>query len=251
MDYDRENNTFYLVINGMDLTGKTILSEKIREDCKYKNVKILRSSFSIDNPLLKLASQLRREKETGDISQETIESLYDFARNEDPILFKLLQEQSPVVSDEAIGHLYADATAKELEIFKPTTNIIHDSSTIIKTLTIHEDLKSSSALLKKLEFLRMKHPKPTKPEYSILLEANVEAKMERLNKRIKDNEFVSELDRKILSNPSEVKRRAEIMRKITLYTFPETMVFDTTNMSETEVFNAVRNHLDICKGREI
>lgn len=40
------------------------------------------------------------------------------------------------------------------------------------------------------------------------------------------------------------------MKKITLYTFSGTMVFDTTKMSENEVFDAVRNHLDICKGRE-
>ena len=246
-----QKNVFYVVINGMDLTGKTTLADTIKENCREKNVQVLRSSFSKNNPLNLLASKLRKERETGEFNPETLKELFEFARNEDPILFELLKNQAPVISDEAIGHLYADATAKELELYKPTTSIIHDSSTIIKTLTIHKDLKSSSGLLKKLENLRLNHPKPTKPEYSILLEASVDAKIDRLNKRIKASGYVSEIDKQVLSNPEKIQRQAEIMKEITIHTFPGTMVFDSTKMSEKEVFDAVRNHLDICKGRDL
>lgn len=47
---------------------------------------------------------------------------------------------------------------------------------------------------------------PTKPEYSILLEASIDAKGCRLEKRTKENGFVSEIDKKVLSNPNEVQR---------------------------------------------
>ena len=245
-----KKNIFYLVINGMDLTGKTSLAGKIKEDCKDKDVQVLRSSFSEKNPLNLLASRLRKEREQGKFSEETLIELYKFAKAEDPVLYELLKKQHPIISDEAIGHLYADATAKELALFKPTKSIIHDSSTIIKTLTIHEDLGSSPNLIKKLESLRLAHPKPTKPEYSILLEASPDAKIERLKKRIIEGGFVSEIDKKVIVDPDKIQRQAKLMKNITLHTFPGTLVFDTTKMSEQEVFDAVRNHLEICKERD-
>ena len=246
-----KKNTFYLAINGMDLTGKTVLADKIKADCKQQNVQVLRSSFSMDNSLEKLASRLRKERESGEFCQDTLKTLYDFARKEDLRLFELLKKQFPFVSDEAIGHLYADATEKELKLFKPATSIIHDSSTIIKTLTIHKDLGSGVGLLKKLEKLRLNHPQPTKPEYSILLEASIDAKRNRLNKRINEDAYISEIDREVLFDPQKIQRQSRIMKEITLQTFPKTLVLDTTKMSENEVFDTVRNHLDVCKGREL
>lgn len=241
-----DNNTFYVVINGMDLTGKTSLAKNMVQNIE-QDVLVLHSAFSSGNPLNILASKLRKEKEIGEYTIETINELFDFATAEDPALLKLLENEFPIISDKAIGHLYADATAKELALFNPTKSIIHDSSTIIKTLTIQRDLGAGSALMQKLETLRKMHPVPTKPEFSILLEASLEAKIDRLNKRIKESGFVSELDKKVLLDPKKVERQTALMKEITLYTFPGTLVFDTTHMTEQEVFDAVRNHLDICK----
>ncbi len=241
------NNTFYVVINGMDLTGKTTLADNIKSNCEQQDAVVLHSAFSKGNPLYKLASKLRKERESGEYTLDTLNELYQFATAEDQDLLELLESEFPIISDEAIGHLYADATKKELEQFNPQTSIIHDSSTIIKTLTIHKDLGSDASLMKKLEELRAKHPMPTKPAYSILLEASLEAKIERLNKRIKESGFVSEIDKKLFTDPEKAERQADIMKDITLYTFPGTLVFDTTKMTEQEVFDAVRNHLDICK----
>lgn len=246
----RENNKFYVVINGMDLTGKTTLANKIKENCKDESVQILRSAFKKDNPLDKLASRLRREREAGEISQEALKELYEYASREDAELFELLKKQSPVITDEAIGHLYANATAEDLESFNPTTAVIHDSSTIIKTSTIHRDLGSGSGLIKKLEILRLKHPRPTKPEHSILLEASIDAKIDRLHKRIKEGAFVSEQDRKVFEDPKKVQRRSEIMKEITLDTFPGTLILDTTKMSEQELVDEVKNRLEIFKAKE-
>ena len=233
----------------MDLTGKTSLANQLQANCKDKDVQIIRSSFSNNNPLNKLAANLRRERENGTFSEQTLKQLYAFAEKEDPVLLQLLKQNGGNITDEMIGHLYADATAKELELFHPTKSIIHDSSTIIKTLSIHTELGSDAKLIKKLETLRQKHPKPTKPEYSILLESSPEAKIDRLKKRTKAGSYVSDADKLILTNPDRIKKQSEIMHQITLHTFPGTLVFDTTNMTEQEVFDAVRNHLDIIKGR--
>ena len=248
---DEENNQFYVVINGMDLTGKSTLVNSLAKNCKQKNVEVLRSSFLKNNPLNVLARDLRKEREVGQVNQETICKLYKFAESEDPILLKLLREQLPQISDEVLGHLYADAIAKELEFFKPTTSIIHDSSTIIKTLAIHRGLNLGDSLLKKIEKLMLSHPKPTKPEYSILLEASIDVKKDRLNKRINEGGYVSEIDKKVFSEPHKVEKTAEAMREITLKMFPETLVIDTTNMSEKEVFVTANKQLKICKDRSL
>ena len=88
-----ENNTFYVVINGMDLTGKTTLANNIKDNCIEKDVQVLRSSFSSSNPLNALASKLRKEREKGEFSQNTIKELFKFASTEDPVLLQLLKEQ--------------------------------------------------------------------------------------------------------------------------------------------------------------
>lgn len=245
-----EKTLFYILINGMDLTGKTTLANNIAEESKM-DLQILRSSFSKTNPLNRLASRLRKERASKNFSVETLNELYAYANSEDPVLAKLLKEQKPIISDEAIGHLYANATAKELELFNPSKNIIQDSSTIIKSLTIHEDLGTNRRLIEKFECLLLKHPKPTKPNFSFLLEASTEAKIFRLNKRIKEGEYyAADTDEILFKDPQRAERQAKIMKKITLYNFPGTIVFDTTKMSEKEVYNAVKDHLDFYKEKQ-
>lgn len=240
-----ENKFTYILINGTDLTGKTVLSNNLTQDFGFL---IQNSYFTKNHPLNKLATQLRKEKLSGKFSEESINALHSYAKDGDPVLQKLIEDLYPVISDEIIGHLYANAAAEEIATFNPKENIIQDSSSVLKSYIIHKSLGTDRRLVDKLENLLSIHPKPSKPNFSILLEADLDAKRERLEKRYKNGElYMSDTDEIIFRNPDLAIEQAKIMKDVTNHVFPNTTIIDTTKLTEEQVHDEVRNHLELGK----
>ena len=240
-----ENKFTYILINGADLTGKTVLSNNFAQDFGFL---IQNSYFTKNHPLNKLATRLRREKIAGQFSEESIKALYSYAKDGDPVLKKLIEDLFPIISDEIIGHLYANAAAEEIAAFNPQENIVQDSSGILKSYVIHKSLGSDRKLVDKLEKLLIRHPKPSKPNYSILLEADLDAKRARLEKRYKNGEFyMADTDEIIFRNPDLAIEQAKIMKEAVKHAFPNTTIIDTTKLTEKQVYDEVRNHFELEK----
>lgn len=238
-----KNKFTYILINGMDLTGKTNLANGLAAKSDFL---IQRSYFTKNHPLNKLASTLRKEKAAGSFTTESITALYNYAKENDPSLMKMIEDLHPIITDEIIGHLYANAAAEEISVFNPQSNIIQDSSTVFKSYVIHKSLGSDRKLIEKLENLLSIHPRPSKPNFSILLEADLDAKRARLEKRYKNGEFyMADTDELIIKNPDLAVNQAKIMKDITTHIFPNSTIIDTTKLTEKEVLDEVQNHLEL------
>ncbi|HPT66379.1 MAG TPA: hypothetical protein PK257_03695 [Candidatus Woesebacteria bacterium] len=206
-----QDNTkqYFLHIEGMDLAGKSTVANKIADKSVLEWV-INNKKLNQSNPL------------------------YDFA---------IEQGKKNIHNSDTMGYLYLIALIEDLRIFKHETNIIQDSTLLLRSLNYYKTLSKNDDLVDAFTSLVPKHPKPDKSFY---LTADIDTRRNRLENRISSKpKKITTMDMLIKNDPEKFIRLDKSLMDLSVNYF-NSYVIDTSKMSETEV---VEKMMDICSLR--
>ncbi|MFH1970779.1 MAG: hypothetical protein ABIJ05_00120 [Patescibacteria group bacterium] len=153
-------------VDGMDLSGKTETSLLLAKN-KGGDWEIRRSTLLENNPIYRFTNNLYKNNEA---------------------------------TTETLGFLYLAALLHDIENFEwPKKNIIQDSTIILRSIAYYT-VNQNPRILEAFENLIPKHPKFSA---SFILDANMEERLKRLEKRLNTNEKISSGDLMIKTDPTK------------------------------------------------
>jgi thymidylate kinase len=195
----------YLHIEGMDLSGKTTAANNF-SDSSSLEWQINANSLGHDNSIWQLADKLRKADE------------YD---------------------SEIVGNLYVTALMADIRSFEPITcNTIQDSTIALRSLAYHT-VAGTPRLADTLQELIKEHPKF---DASFYLLADIDAREERLQKRIIDHpEEVAPDDILVLKDSDRFIAMERCLRKWSKLIF-KSVEIDTTKLTPDQVISELRGH---------
>ena len=197
---------YFLHIEGMDLAGKSTVSNKIADKSVLEWV-INDKKLNQSNPL------------------------YDFA---------LEQGEKNIYNSDIMGYLYLVALMEDLRTFKHETNIIQDSTLLLRSLNYYKTLGKNDDLVRAFASLVSKHPKPNKSFY---LTADINTRRNRLENRILSTpKKITTIDMLIKNDPKKFIWLDKSLMDLSVNYF-NSYIIDTSKMSETEVVEKI---MDIC-----
>lgn len=197
---------YFLHIEGMDLAGKSTISNKIADNSVLEWV-INDKKLNQSNPL------------------------YDFA---------LEQGKKDIHNSDTMGYLYLAALMEDLRIFKHETNIIQDSTLLLRSLNYYKTLGKNDDLVNAFSLLVLKHPKPNKSFY---LTADINTRRNRLENRILSTpKKITTMDMLIKNDPKKFIWLDKSLMDLSVNYF-NSYIIDTSKMSDTEVVEKI---MDIC-----
>lgn len=197
---------YYLHIEGMDLAGKSTVSNKIADKSVLEWV-INDKKLNQSNPL------------------------YDFA---------LEQGKKNIYNSDIMGYLYLAALMEDLRTFKHETNIIQDSTLLLRSLNYYKTLGKNDDLVHAFASLVSKHPKPNKSFY---LTADINTRRNRLENRILSTpKKITTIDMLIKNDPKKFMWVDKSLMDLSVNYF-NSYIIDTSKMSDTEVVEKI---MDIC-----
>lgn len=197
---------YFLHLEGMDLAGKSSVAKAIKEKCGL--------DWQINNNRL---------------CDKNI--IYQFIDN---------IAKRDLFDDEIYGNLYYTALLADLKKFELSSNIIQDSTILLRSINYHTEL-GNTKLAKKFEELIEFHPVPT---YSFYLTADINSRIDRLVKRMKLNQKeISKNDYLILQNPEKFEEADIRLFELSSRCF-NSILIDTTNLTIEEVADYI---IDYCK----
>lgn len=192
----------YLHIEGMDLSGKTTLAGNYAAFSPL-DWQINSNSLGQGNPIWELADDLRKK------------DAYDA---------------------EIVGNVYVAGLMADIRTFKPPQkNIIQDSTVALRSLAYHV-VRGTPRLEDALTNLIKEHPRF---DASFYLAASIEARMRRLDQRIREHpEEVAPDDLMVVRNPERFVAMEGVLRKWSVKIF-NSVIIDTTDMTPEMVMNEV------------
>lgn len=192
---------YYLHIEGMDLAGKTTITNIIAKKSK-KNWIIYNNCLSKNNVIQLFEKKIRKQK------------IYD---------------------EEIYGYLHYVTLVADIKYFKLNRNIIQDSMLLLRSINYHKE-KNNNTLVHLLEELVPKHPIPTT---SIYLTTSIDTRKKRLLKRIDSNSNKpTKNDLLILNDPDRFEKRDKRLMELSKAYF-NSLVLDTSDMTEEETADYV------------
>lgn len=198
-----EEGKYFIHLEGLDLAGKSSLAHYIKDNSKY-SWKINNNQLTSKNIIYEFTNQLGKEE------------MYD---------------------DEIYGYLYSIALMADIKKFNQTENIIQDSTLLLRSLNYHTNCGNSKIVNILLDLIE-KHPKP---DASIYLTANIETRIKRLQKVMKDNpNGVSKNDMLILNDPNEFITRDKKLQLLSQKYFGS-VIIDTSYLTYEEIVEKISN----------
>lgn len=202
-------NFCFLHLEGMDLAGKSTIARAIKEksclDWQINNNRLCNKNI-------------------------IYEFIDDVAKHE-------------LFDDEIYGNLYYVALLADLRKFELNSNIIQDSTILLRSINYHTEL-GNTKLARMFEELIEFHPVPS---YSFYLTADIDSRTDRLAKRMKlEQKEISKNDYLILRNPEKFKEADNRLFELSSKYF-NSILIDTTNLSIEEIADYI---IDYCKLEE-
>lgn len=199
-----EKNKYYFIhLEGMDLAGKSTIAKLIKAKNPL-NWEINNNKLTEDNVIHSFTNELGKQ------------NLYD---------------------DEIYGYLYFVALLADIKNFKQETNIIQDSTLLLRSINYHTEM-GNDKLVKLFKELIEHHPIP---DISIYLTASIESRVERITKKIKESpEKVSKNDALILENPQKFMEMDEKLARLSQECF-NSYILDTSSLNEHEIVDYISN----------
>jgi len=189
---------YFLHIEGMDLAGKSTVSNKI-------------------------VSSSTLEWVINDKRLTTSNSIYDFAWE---------QGKRGVYNSDIMGYLYLSALMEDLRMFEQKNNIIQDSTLLLRSLNYYKTLGKNDNLVHAFTLLLPRHPRPDKSFY---LTADINARRNRLKSRmLLAPKRLTIIDMLIKNDPKKFMWLDNSLRDLSISCF-NSYVIDTSKMSETKV----------------
>lgn len=202
---------FLLHIEGMDLAGKSTIAKLFSETSNMKwniNDKVLTS----DNAIYAFAWQCGKSSE---------------------------------YRSDVLGHLYLAALIEDIRNFRLETNIIQDSTLLLRSLNYYKTIEINNTLFQSFSEIALMHPIPN---ISFYLTADINSRRLRLEQRKKHNPSkITEADLMIESNTSEFIKADNSLKQLSIEYF-NSYIIDTSQMNEIEVVEFMLNrclHLGI------
>ncbi len=197
------SNYYFIHLEGMDLSGKSSVAKAIQERSNL--------DWQINN------NRLLDVNEVYDFINSTYElSLFD---------------------DEVYGYLYFVALMVDLKKFEQNTNVIQDSTLLLRSINYHTK-HGNTKLVELFEDLINIHPVPTQSFY---LTASVDARRKRLEERLRnDPNKVSNNDLLVLNDPDRFMEMDYDLMTLSQKYFNSTVI-DTSNMTIEEVADYIIN----------
>ena len=204
MDTTNSNtNHYYLHIEGMDLAGKSTTSEIFAQISEIEWI-VRDKRLTQDNPI------------------------YDFA---------LGLSKKEGVSSETLGYMYLAALIQDIKFFKLDSNIIQDSTILLRSLNYYKSVYLNNELVQAFSKLIQQHPTPNKSFY---LTADICSRRQRLAQRIKiAPEKLTSMDLLIQNDPNKFIHIDESLQELSVKIF-NSEVIDTSKMSVMEVVNCIQ-----------
>lgn len=197
-----DTKKYFLHIEGMDLAGKSTVSNKIANNSVLEWV--------INDKKLNQSNQL-----------------YDWA---------LEQGKKGIYSSDTLGYLYLAALMEDLRTFKHETNIIQDSTLLLRSLNYYKTLGKNDDLVRAFASLATKHPKPNKSFY---LTADINTRRSRLENRILSApKKITKIDMLIKNDAKKFIWVDKSLMDLSVKYF-NSYIIDTSKMSETEVVEKI------------
>lgn len=193
----------HLHFDGMDLAGKTTASNNTVARLGG-NWEIRRNALTSENPIYLLADSLRRQ------------DAYDA---------------------EILGHLYTVAMRADIFSFKfpEGCNTIQDSTIILRSLAYHT-VKGNINVTAVLEDILPKHPKF---DLSVVLTADIESRLRRLQSRINNQpDEVSSEDYMVVNNPHKFLAMEACLIDLATRHF-HSIIIDTTTLTPDAVVGRI------------
>jgi len=198
---------YFLHVEGMDLAGKSTVANKI-------------------------ANSSNLEWVVNDKRLTTSNSIYDFAWE---------QGKRGTYNSDIMGYLYLAALMEDLRTFEHKSNIIQDSTLLLRSLNYYKTLGENDNLVHAFISLLPKHPKPDKSFY---LTADIDARRDRLeNRMLLTPKKLTAIDMLIKNDPKKFTWLDDSLRDLSIGCF-NSCVIDTSKISETEVVEQI---MDICE----
>ena len=196
---------YFLHLEGMDLSGKTTTAELIAKNSGL-NWKIYNNCLSERNLIQELTKKLAER------------NIYD---------------------DEIYGYLHFVALKADIKFFELRENIIQDSTILLRSLNYHKEA-GNYELVKYFEELAKSHPRPN---ISIYLTASIEARRNRLNKRINEDSLkITRNDKLPMNNPEKFLKMEKSLMELSKKYF-NSIVLDTSDMTEIQTSEFIINLL--------
>lgn len=197
----------YLHIEGLDLSGKTTLAHNYA-DASPLEWQINSNALGQGNPIWELADDLRKK------------DAYD----------------AEVVGNVYVAGLMADIRSfKELQI-----HTIQDSTVALRSLAYHI-VHGTPRLADALQDLVKEHPRF---DASFYLAATIEARLQRLDKRMREHpEEIAPDDLMVVRNPERFMAMEGVLREWSTKIF-NSVVIDTTNMTPEMVLEEVNRQYE-------
>jgi thymidylate kinase len=145
--------------------------------------------------------------------------------------------KSGVYDSEILGDMYLAALKADIRKFQANGNIIQDSTILLRSLNFYKTLGDERLYNGFLKLVK-EHPVPDKSFY---LTANIDARLKRLNLRIKEMpEKITENDLMIKNDPNKFIQMDESLRDLSVSNFGS-QVIDTSNLSVNDVVDIVQS----------
>lgn len=194
-----EKGIEYLLVEGMDLAGKSTLNRKLVEDGLFK------------------------EKRHNSICESGHNEIYLFTDK-----LRLTRNYTP----EILGPMYVSALLEDIRNFSyPKVPTVQDSTIILRSLAFNKVMGIKS-VVRSLEEVAEKHPKFSR---AVLLTADIKTRQKRLQMRINEApETVAEDDLMVLKKPEKFIAMEQYLVSFGKKYF-HTKVIDTTDLSPDEV----------------
>lgn len=206
IDEQPQNRGTMVLIEGLDLAGKSTLTKNLIQQLKNKNYKISYSKNALvpNNPIAAKADILRKEPNAG-----------------------LLESGSLFLA----SHLY------DIKTFKyPPKNTIHiQDSSWLRTISYHllNDTRWIAGFVKEISIYQPKF------DVVVYLTASTQLRRERVLQREKESGENDKADYMSWFNPVQVEKHDKLLFEQTLEYYPHAYKIDTTNMTADQVCDHV------------
>lgn len=196
----------YIHIEGMDLAGKTEQAKKLADKVGGR-WEIRRNSMSAKNEIYPMINALRKSE------------AYDAS---------------------TFGNLYVAVLMEDIRTFtQPTVNTIQDSTILLRSLA-HHSIRRTPRVIDALLRLLSDHPQF---DASFVLTANLEARLQRLRRRISQApEQIASIERSLIENPTMFYEMEAYLVDYARKIFHSTVI-DTSLLSSEEVTQTIFNRL--------
>lgn len=195
----------FIHIDGMDLSGKTEASLLLAKN-KGDDWEIRRSTLLENNPIYRFTNNLYKNNEA---------------------------------TTEILGFLYLSALSHDIEHFEwPKKNIIQDSTIILRSIAYYT-VNQNPRILEAFEDIIPKHPKFSA---SFILDASMEERLRRLEKRLKTTEQISSGDLMIKTDPTKFIALNNCLIDTAKRIF-HSKIIDTSNINISSVAQLLDNEI--------